>query len=83
MRKLVVRLGGFVVAASATLTLASVSPAFASPAAKTVTGPARPGPNLASLPTRRAASWARPVAVCTMRNAGLIRLAERSQWREQ
>ena len=39
MRKLVVRLGGLVVAASAALTLAGVSPAFASPAAKTVTGP--------------------------------------------
>jgi hypothetical protein len=39
MRKLVVRIGGLVVPASAALTLASVSPAFASPAAKTVTGP--------------------------------------------
>jgi hypothetical protein len=39
MRKLVVRIGGLVVAASAALTLAGVSPAFASPAAKTVTGP--------------------------------------------
>ena len=39
MRKLTVRIGGIVAAASAALTLASVSPAFASQAAKTVTGP--------------------------------------------
>jgi len=39
MRKVVVRIGGLVAAASAALTLASVGPAFASPAAKTVTGP--------------------------------------------
>jgi len=39
MRKVIVRIGGLVAAASAALMLASVSPAFASPAAKTVTGP--------------------------------------------
>ena len=39
MRKVVVRIGGLVAAASAALMLAGVSPAFASPAAKPVTGP--------------------------------------------
>jgi hypothetical protein len=39
MRKATVRIGGIVAAASAALTLASVGSAFASPAAKTMTGP--------------------------------------------
>ncbi len=39
MRKVVVRIGGLVVAASAALMLAGVSPAFASTAAKPATGP--------------------------------------------
>ena len=39
MRKFTVRMGGLVAAASAALMLAGVSPAFASSAAKTVTGP--------------------------------------------
>jgi hypothetical protein len=39
MRKVIAGIGGIVAAASVALTLAGVSPAFASPAAKTVTGP--------------------------------------------
>jgi hypothetical protein len=39
MRKATVRIGGIVAAASVALTLASVGPAFASSAAKTMTGP--------------------------------------------
>ncbi len=39
MRKVIVRAGGLVAVASASLMLASVSPAFAGTAAKTVTGP--------------------------------------------
>jgi hypothetical protein len=39
MGKVVVRIGGLVATASAALMLASVSPAFAGPAAKAVTGP--------------------------------------------
>jgi hypothetical protein len=39
MRKVIARIGGLVAAASATLMLVSVSPAFAGTAARTVTGP--------------------------------------------